>query len=115
MGRAARLIADFLRLAFWPLAASILVVLLLQPVYFFSLASLGYIVSRERTAQHLSAAFVAGVLSDDGNPRSLILKGGEQLTECISLGIGLNKAESSWQTAITGAYPMSGSPKPDGS
>lgn len=108
MGRAARLVAGFFRLAFWPLAASVLVVLLLQPIYFFSLASLGSIVSRERTVQHLSAAFDAGVLSDDGNPRSLIFKGGEQLTECISLGIGLNKAESFWQTAITGAYPMSG-------
>jgi len=41
MGRAARLIADFFRLAFWPLAASVLVVLLLQPIYFFTLASLG--------------------------------------------------------------------------
>jgi hypothetical protein len=109
MGRAARLIADFFRLAFWPLAASVLVVLLLQPIYFFTLASLGSIVSRERTVQHLGAAFDAGVLSDDGNPRSLTFKGGEQLTECISLGIGLNKAETAWQTAVTGSYPMSGS------
>lgn len=108
MGRAARLIADFFRLAFWPLVASILVVLLLQPIYFFSLASLGSIVSRDRAVQHLSAAFDAGVLSDDGNPRSLMFKGGEQLTECISLGIGLNKAEGAWQTAITGSNPVFG-------
>jgi hypothetical protein len=108
MGRAARLIADFFRLTFWPLCASVLVVLLLQPIYFSSLASLGSIVSRERTVQHLSAAFDASVLSDDGNPRSLIFKGGEQLAECLSLGIGLNQVETAWQTAISGSYPVSG-------
>jgi hypothetical protein len=109
MGRAARLVADFFRLAFWPLAASVLVVLLLQPIYYISLATVGSIVPQQRIADHLTAAFDAGVLSDDGNPRSLIFKGGEQLTECISLGIGLNKAETAWQTAVTGSYPMSGS------
>src|SRR5664279_387379 len=109
MGRAARLVADFFRLAFWPLAASVLVVLLLQPIYYISLATVGSIVPQQRIADHLTAAFDAGVLSDDGNPRSLIFKGGEQLTECISLGIGLNKAETAWQTAATGSYPMSGS------
>ncbi len=108
MGRTAGAIANFFRLAFWPLAAALLVVLLLQPLYFLSLASLGSLTSRERTVAHLGAAFDSGVLSDDGNPRSLIFKGGEQLTECISLGIGLNQAETSWQTAITGSYPMAG-------
>jgi hypothetical protein len=93
MGRTAGAIANFFRLAFWPLAAAILVVLLLQPLYFLSLASLGSLTSRERTVAHLGAAFDAGILSDDGNPRVLIFKGGEQLTECISLGIGLNQAE----------------------
>src|SRR5664279_6473270 len=107
MGRAARLVADFFRLAFWPLAASVLVVLLLQPIYYISLATVGSIVPQQRIADHLTAAFDAGVLSDDGNPRSLIFKGGEQLTECISLGIGLNKAETAWQTAATGSYPVS--------
>jgi hypothetical protein len=109
MGRAARLVADFFRLAFWPLAASVLVVLLLQPIYYISLATVGSIVPQQQIAAHLGAAFDSGVLSDDGNPRSLIFKGGEQLTECISLGIGLNKAETAWQTAATGSYPMSGS------
>src|ERR1039457_3386661 len=109
MGRAARLVADFFRLAFWPLAASVLVVLLLQPIYYISLATVGSIVPQQQIAAHLGAAFDSGVLSDDGNPRSLPFKGGEQLTECISLGIGLNKAETPWQTAVTGSYPMSGS------
>ena len=109
MGRAARLVADFFRLAFWPLCASVLVVLLLQPIYYVSLATVGSIVPQQRIAAHLGAAFDSGVLSDDGNPRSLIFKGGEQFTECISLGIGLNKAETAWQTAVTGSYPMSGS------
>jgi hypothetical protein len=108
MGRTAGAIANFFRLAFWPLTAAILVVLLLQPLYFLSLASLGSLTSRDQTVAHLGAAFDAGVLSDDGNQRSLVFKGGEQLTECISLGIGLNQAETSWQTAITGSYPMAG-------
>jgi hypothetical protein len=82
--------------------------LLLQPIYFLSLASIDHITSRQRTIDHLNTAFNSGVLSDDGNPRPLIFKGGEQLTECISLGIGLNKAETAWQTAVTGSYPMSG-------
>jgi hypothetical protein len=108
MGRAAAMIAKFFRLAFWPLAASLLIVLLLQPVYFLSLASLGSITARARTIEHLNAAFEQGVLADSGNPSSLIFKGGEQLTECISLGIGLDPAETSWQTAITGSYPKFG-------
>ena len=104
----AETIARFFRLAFWPLCASILVVVLLQPIYFLSLASLGTLAPRERTVQHLSTAFEQGVLADSGAPSPLLWKGGEQLTECISLGIGLDKAESPWQTAITGAYPMAG-------
>ena len=112
MSRTAGAIANFFRLAFWPIATAILVVLLLQPVYVLSLASLGSLTSRERTVQHIDAAFQQGVLSDDGNPRPLIFKGGEQLTECISLGIGLNQAETSWQTAINGSYPMAGNTHP---
>src|SRR6185437_13990640 len=109
MGRTTEIVANFFRLAFWPLAAAILIVLLLQPIYFLSLASLGHITSRERTIEHINAAFDGGVLSDDGNPRALIFKGGEQLTECISLGIGLDQAETFWQSAVTGAYPTAGS------
>jgi len=109
MNRVVTALAKFFRYAFWPLAASILVVLLLQPIYFLSLASLDHIISRQRIADHLSAAFDERILSDDGNPRALIFRGGEQLTECISLGIGLDKAETSWVTAVTGSYPVSGS------
>jgi hypothetical protein len=105
MERTAETIARFFRLAFWPLCVSVLLVLLLQPLYYLSLASLGMLAPRERTAQRLSAAFDSDVLADDGNPGSLIFKGGEQLTECISLGIGLNSAESAWQAAITGGLP----------
>jgi len=108
MGRAVRLVERLFRLAFWPLLASVLIVLLLQPIYFLSLASLGHITSRERTVDHLNAAFNNGVLSGNGNPRSLIFKGGEQLTECISLGIGLDQSEASWKTAIAESYPMAG-------
>jgi hypothetical protein len=108
MSRTTETIARFFRLAFWPLCVSVLVVRLLQPLYFLSLASLGTLAPRERTIQHLNAAFDHGVLADDGAPRALLWKGGEQLTECISLGIGLNKAESPWQSTVSGAYPMTG-------
>ena len=50
-------------MAFWPLAVSVLVVFLLQPIYFLSLASLGHLTSRDRTVQHLNAAFDSGVLA----------------------------------------------------
>ncbi|HEY1311133.1 MAG TPA: hypothetical protein VGF02_09300 [Pseudolabrys sp.] len=84
MGRTAGAIANFFRLAFWPIATAILVVLLLQPLYFLSLTSLGFLTSHERTVRHIDAAFQQGVLSDDGNPRSLIFKGGEQLTGSLA-------------------------------
>jgi hypothetical protein len=108
MGRIAATIANFFRLAFWPLAAAFLVVLLLQPIYIFSLTALGHLTSRERIVAHLNAAFEQGVLADNGNPRSLVFKGGEQLAECISLGSGLDPAETPWQNAISGAYPVFG-------
>ena len=95
MGRAARAIASFVRLAFWPLsAASVLVVLLLQPVYLLSLVALKFIAPPDRIAAHVKAGFEQGVLSPDGAPKPLIWRGGEQLTECISLGVGLNPAET---------------------
>lgn len=71
MGRAARLTAGFFRLAFWPLLVAVLIVLLLQPVYYATLGLVGSMASRQSTAAHIRAAFDAGVLSDDGNPRSL--------------------------------------------
>ena len=108
MSRTTETIARFFRLAFWPLCVSVLVVLLLQPLYFLSLASLGTLAPRERTIAHINAAFEQGVLADSGAPHALLWKGGEQLTECISLGIGLDPAESAWQSAITGAYPKVG-------
>ena len=108
MGQAARLTADFFRLSFWPLAAAVLIVLLLQPVYYAALGVVETLAPRQRIVDHLSAAFADGVLSDDGNPRSPIFKGGEQLTECISLGIGLDRAETAWRTAVTDSYPVSG-------
>ena len=98
--------ARFLRLAFWPLCAAVLVVLALQPIYVLALDSVGALVSRERIVAHLRAAFDQGIIAADGTPKSLLWKGGEQVTECISVGIGLDAAESPWRTAVSGAYPM---------
>ena len=108
MGRAARAIASLFRLAFWPLSASILVVLLLPPLYLLSLASLKIIAPAERIVAHVKSAFEQGVLSPDGAPKPLIWRGGEQLTECISLGAGLDPALNAWQSAIAAPYPVSG-------
>jgi hypothetical protein len=105
MGRAALAIASFFRLAFWPLSAAILVVLLLQPVYLVSLVALKFIAPPDRIAGHVKAGFEQGVLSPDGAPKPLIWRGGEQLTECLSLGVGLNPAETAWQAAIVESYP----------
>lgn len=63
MARTAAAIARFFRLAFWPLCVSVLIVLLLQPIYFLSLASLGALAPRERTVRHLNDALAQGVLS----------------------------------------------------
>jgi hypothetical protein len=108
MGRTAKAIAEFFRLAFWPLAGAVLVVLPLQPVYVLSLASLNSIAPPDRIFGHLAAAFEQGVLADDGAPKPLLWKGGEQLAECIALGIGTNKAESAWSNALAAPYPMVG-------
>src|SRR6478735_8646825 len=94
MGWAARAIASFVRLAFWPLSAAILVVLLLQPVYLLSLVALKFIAPPERIAAHVRAGFEQGVLSPDGAPKPLISRGG-----------GLNPAETAWQAAIVESYP----------
>ena len=108
MGRAARAIASLFRLAFWPLSASFLLVLLLLPLYLLSLASLKTIAPADRITAHIKSAFEQGVLSPDGAPKPLLWRGGEQLTECISLGAGLNPAEGAWPSAIKQSYPVSG-------
>jgi len=108
MGRVRQAIVDFVRLAFWPLAGAALLVLLLQPIYLLALGSLNQVAPPDRIFQHLAAAYEQGVLADDGAPKPLIWKGGEQLAECISLGIGLDQARSPWDNAIAAPYPMVG-------
>lgn len=98
--------ARLFRLASWPLIGAALVVLALQLVYLLSLASLDAIAPRDRIFQHLKTAFDQGVLADNGSPRPLIWRGGEQLTECISLGIGLEPGASRWHAAIAETYPV---------
>lgn len=100
-----RAAASFIAVAFWPLAGAALVVALLQPVYFGALGSVEMIAPRAAIEQHVRAAFQEGVLGVDGRPRLLAFRGGEQLTECISLGVGLDPAETPWRTAITGSNP----------
>jgi hypothetical protein len=97
---------NFIRAAFWPLPAAIVLVALLQPLYFVALGSIHVIAPPTAIERHLRDAFEEGVLGTDGVPPLLIFRGGEQLTECISLGIGLNPNESPWRTAITGSNPL---------
>jgi hypothetical protein len=98
-------VAGFVRSAFWPLCAAMLLVGLLQPVYFAALGTIHLIAPRTAIERHVQQAFEQGVLGVDGRPASLLFRGGEQLTECISLGIGLDPNETPWQTAITGSNP----------
>jgi hypothetical protein len=98
-------VADFVRSAFWPLCAAMLLVAFLQPVYFAALGTIHLIAPRAAIERHVQQAFEQGVLGVDGRPASLLFRGGEQLTECISLGIGLDPNETPWQTAITGSNP----------
>ena len=99
-------IESFVRAAFWPLSGAILVVALLLPVYYAALGSMDVIAPRAAIERHVRQAFEQGVLGVDGRPPSLIFRGGEQLTECIALGVGLDPSETSWQQAITGANPV---------
>jgi hypothetical protein len=98
----------FARLAILPLMAAAFVVLALQPLYLLSLTALPTIAPTDRIATHVKAAFEEGVLSPDGSPKSRLWRGGEQLTECISLGTGLNQAATPWRRAIAQAYPVFG-------
>lgn len=98
-------VASCIRAAFWPLSAAVLLVALLQPLYFAALGAIDAIAPRAAIERHVREAFEQGVLGVDGRPSLLIFRGGEQLTECISLGVGLDPSETSWQTAITGSNP----------
>jgi hypothetical protein len=98
-------VASFIRAAFWPLSAAIVLVALLQPLYLAALGTIDAIAPRAAIERHVRDAFEQGVLGADGRPASLIFRGGEQLTECISLGVGLDPGETSWQAAVTGSYP----------
>ncbi len=98
-------VASFIRVARGPLSAAVLLVALLQPVYFTALGLIHFIAPPRAITRHLRAAFEEGVLATDGRPRLLLFRGGEQLTECISLGVGLDPDETPWQTAVSGSYP----------
>ena len=105
MSRVLAGVASLIRAAFWPLSAAIVLVALLQPLYFAALGSIDTIAPRAAIEGHVRDAFAQGVLGADGRPASVIFRGGEQLTECISLGVGLDPSETSWQAAVTGSYP----------
>src|SRR5690349_24504224 len=105
MGRAALAIASFFRMAFWPLSAAILVVLLLQPVYLLSLVALKFIAPADRIPAHVKAGFEQGVLPPDAAPKPPICRGAEQLTQCISLGARLNPAATASQAPILASHP----------
>jgi hypothetical protein len=102
--RAWAAVVKFVRVGFWPLSVAALLVAVLQPFYFGALGSLDTIAPRAAIERHVRQAFDQGVLAVDGRP-SLLFRGGEQLVECISLGVGLDPAETAWQAAINASYP----------
>lgn len=104
--KAGAAVANFIRAAFWPLSTAVVVVALLQPLYLLALGSIDAIAPRAAIERHVRDAFDEGVLGVDGRPRLFVFRGGEQLTDCIALGVGLDPAETSWQEAISGTYPV---------
>jgi hypothetical protein len=110
MGRAVRDILQFIRATWIALPGVVIAVAVLQPLYFLSLVHLTELAPRTAIADHVRAAFEQGVLGEAARPRLLIFRGGDQFTECIALGIGLNPTMTSWETAITGARPIDAHP-----
>src|ERR1700761_4984871 len=82
-------------------------VLCLQPVYFLAMTNLDRVVSHERTWQHISDAFDAGVLETSFHSRNQFIDSGDRYTDCASLGVGLQSGVSAAVEGISAPRPSS--------
>lgn len=97
---------DWLRRTAVSLTMAAALVALLQPLYFASMANLDYIVSKERTWQHIQSAFQSRVLIDATDKNQLIASG-DRFTDCYSLGEGLQPNVSAIEEGIMAPRPAS--------
>jgi len=88
------------------LATAAVLVLLLQPVYFFAMANLDHIISKERTWQHIRSAFESGVLVDASH-RNQLIAGGDRFTDCYALGEGMQPNVGPLEEGIMAPRPAS--------
>ena len=86
---------------------AVLLVLCLQPVYFFTMANLDRVISHDRTWEHIRGAFDAGILETGYHSKNQFINGGDRFTDCYSLGEGLQPGVSSAVAGITAARPVS--------
>jgi hypothetical protein len=84
-----------------------LLVLCLQPAYFLAMTNLDRIVSHQRTWQHISDAFEAGVLEPGYHSRHQFIDSGDRYTDCASLGVGLQPDVSAAIEGVTAPRPVS--------
>lgn len=88
------------------LLAAVLVVLL-QPLYFLSMANLDRLVSHDGTWRHIRQAFDSGVLQPGWHSHRSYIHGGDRFTDCYSLGDGLQPGVTALNAGIVAARPSS--------
>ncbi|MEY9362295.1 hypothetical protein ABH994_005016 [Bradyrhizobium yuanmingense] len=81
-------------------------VLLLQPVYFFAMANLDHVISKERTWRHIKSAFDSGVLVDASH-RNQFIASGDRFTDCYALGEGMQPELGAVEQGIMAPRPAS--------
>ncbi|SCB52733.1 hypothetical protein GA0061099_103910 [Bradyrhizobium yuanmingense] len=91
---------------FISLVVAAALVLLLQPVYFFAMANLDNIISKERTWLHIKSAFDSGVLVDASH-RNQIIASGDRFTDCYALGEGMQPNVGPLEEGIMAPRPAS--------
>jgi hypothetical protein len=88
--------------------ASVLLVVMLQPIYFLATIGVDHAISHEATWAHIRKAFDAGVLQGSHHSFiSEIITSGDRFTDCYSLGVGLEPSVSAVVAGIIASRPVS--------
>jgi hypothetical protein len=88
--------------------ASILLAVMLQPIYFIAVVGLDHVISHETTWTHIRDAFETGVLQAGRQSfLSQVIVSGDRFTDCYSLGVGLEPGVGPVVAGITAARPVS--------
>jgi hypothetical protein len=89
------------------LILAVVVVVVLQPIYFFGMANLDRVISHDAMRAHFRDAFQSGVLSDELHPTNLLFTGGDRYTDCIALSAGMQPDQSALDLGILAPVPPS--------